>query len=147
MTVWQCVVLVGTAGALGGILNAFLSDNGFVLPRREAGVLCPGFLSNVLLGAVSAVASWGLYGSGTGVELAKTAAAGSPRIEVSLTLGALVGALVVGVGGARWITNEADKRLLKESVRVAGQKSLTSSECAEAVKGSPRKTLERIQAA
>jgi hypothetical protein len=50
MTPWECVLLVGTAGALGGLLNAFLSDNGFILPRREAGILCPGFLANVLVG-------------------------------------------------------------------------------------------------
>lgn len=147
MTAWECVLLIGTAGAVGGVLNAVLSDNGFILPRREAGVLCPGFLSNVLVGALSSVTSWGLYGSGAGVELAKSAAAGAPRVEISLTVGALAGALVVGVGGARWITNEADKKLLKESVKMAGEKSLSRAECEEAVKDSPRKAVQRIQAA
>jgi hypothetical protein len=132
---------------VGGVLNAFLSDNGFILPRREAGILCPGFLSNVLVGTLSAVTSWGLYGSGAGVELAKSAAAGAPRAEISLTLGALAGALLVGVGGARWITNEADKRLLKEGIKMAGEKRLSRPECEEAVNASPRKAIERIQAA
>jgi len=147
MTPWQCVFLIATAGAIGGVLNALLTDNGFILPRREAGILCPGFLSNVLVGTLAAVTSWGLYGSGAGVELAKTAAAGAPRIEISLTVGALAGALVVGLGGARWLTNEVDKRLLKESVKLAGQKGVSREKCDEAVKHSARKTVEHIQAA
>ena len=147
MTAWQCALLVATAGAIGGVLNALLTDNGFILPRREAGVLCPGFLSNVLLGTLAAVASWGLYGSGAGVELARTAAAGAPRVEISLTVGALAGALLVGLGGARWLTNEVDKRLLQESVMLAGQKGVSREKCDEAVKGSARKTVELIQAA
>lgn len=147
MSPWECMVLVGMAGALGGILNAFFSDNGFVLPRYEAGVLCPGFISNVLVGALSAITSWGLYGSGAGVELAKTAASGAPRAEISLTIGALAGGLIVGVGGARWLTNEVDKRLLKEGVKLAGQKHLSRADCEDAVNSSPRETIARLRAA
>ena len=147
MTPWQCALLVATAGAIGGVLNALLSDNGFILPRRKAGILCPGFLSNVLVGTLAAVTSWGLYGSGAGVELAKTAAAGAARVEISLTVGALAGALLVGLGGARWLTNEVDKRLLKESVKLADPKNLSREQCEDAIKYSARETVERIQAA
>lgn len=41
---------------------------------------------------------------------------------------ALAGAFLVGVVGAKWITNEADKRLLKESVKVAGTNVRLSKE-------------------
>ena len=36
------------------VINALLTDNGFVLPTRVHGVLCPGFLTNIIVGAFSA---------------------------------------------------------------------------------------------
>jgi hypothetical protein len=147
MDPWQCASLVLGAGAVGGVLNALLTENGFILPRKVSGILCPGFLSNLLVGALAAFTSWASYGSGAGVELAKTASAGSPRAEISLTFSALAGAFFVGVAGARWITNEADKRLLKESVNVAAQKAISPKECAEILQASPRRVLEALQQA
>jgi hypothetical protein len=84
MNPWMCAVAVLASGAVGGVVNALLSDNGFIMPRRVKEILCPGFLSNVLVGALAAFTSWASYGSGAGVELAKTAAAGSERAEISL---------------------------------------------------------------
>jgi hypothetical protein len=43
----------------------------------------------------------------------------SLRSVISLRFSALAGAFLVGVAGAKWITSEVDKRLLKESVKVA----------------------------
>jgi hypothetical protein len=51
------------------------------------------------------------------------------------------------VAGAKWITNEVDKKLLKESVKVAGTKKLTSEECEQLVKGSALDVLNRVEAA
>jgi hypothetical protein len=145
MDPWMCAMLVVGSGAIGGVLNAFLTENGFILPRKESGIICPGFLSNVLVGALAAFASWASYGSGAGVELAKSVSVGSPRAEISLTFSALAGAFFVGVAGARWITNEADKRLLKESVSVAAQKAISPKECAEILQASPRRALQALQ--
>jgi hypothetical protein len=39
---WICVLLVTCAGAIGGLLNAYMSDNGFALPTRIKGVWRPG---------------------------------------------------------------------------------------------------------
>lgn len=147
MSPWVCALLILMAGAVGGVVNALLSDNGFILPRRVKEIVCPGFLSNVLIGALAAFSSWAAYGSGAGVELAKTTAAGSPRAEISLTFSALAGAFFVGVAGARWLTNEADKRLLKESVKVAAEKALPREHCEEIVKKSPRRVLEEVSVA
>jgi hypothetical protein len=147
MDPWLCASLVLGAGAVGGVLNALLTENGFILPRKVSGILCPGFLSNILVGALAAFTSWASYGSGAGVELAKTASTGSPRAEISLTFSALAGAFFVGLAGARWITNEADKRLLKESVNVAAQKGISPKECAEILHTSPRRVLEALQRA
>jgi hypothetical protein len=71
----------------------------------------------VLIGAVAALTSWALYGSGAGVELAQT----NLSEEISLKLPALAGALLVGIAGAKWLTSESDKGLYKESVKEAGK--------------------------
>jgi hypothetical protein len=147
MNPWICALLVLSAGGIGGVVNALLSDNGFILPRRINEILCPGFLTNILIGALAAFASWSSYGSGAGVELARNANAGLERAQISLTFSALAGAFFVGVAGARWITNEADKKLLKESVKVAGEKDLPREHCEEIVKKSPRRVLEAVEMA
>lgn len=147
MNPWVCALLVLGAGGIGGVVNALLSDNGFMLPRRMNHILCPGFISNVLIGGLAAFASWAAYGSGAGVELARNAAIGAERAQISLTFSALAGAFFVGVVGARWITNEADKKLLKESVKVAAEKDLHIEDCEEIVKRSPRHVLEAVEQA
>jgi len=147
MDPWICAALIGTAGALGGVVNALISHNGFVMPTMRRHVWCAGFIANVLIGAFSALASWAFYGSGAGVELAKVAAIGEPRTEISLTFSALAGALMVGVAGAKWMTNEVDKRLLKESVKIAGSKKLNPEQCEAIVAGPALDVLERVEAA
>jgi hypothetical protein len=113
MNPWVCALLITVAGGIGGVVNALLTDNGFVLPRRESGVLCPGAFSNILVGGFAAFASWAFYGS-----------------------------------GARWITNEVDKRLLKESVKVAANnKALPMEQTEELVEGTPRQVLQGIKKA
>jgi len=107
----------------------------------------PGFVTTVLGGVVAALVSWGLYGSGAGVELAKSASAGSPRAEISLTFSALAGALLVGVAGARWITNEVDKRLLKQSMQVAVEKHIPPEKCEKILEASPLKVMQAVQQA
>ena len=134
---WMCAFLVTTAGAVGGVVNALLTDNGFILPRREKTIFLPGFISNVLVGAFAAFASWAFYGSGASVDLAQV----TGQTVTSLRFSALAGAFLVGVAGARWISNEADKQLLKETVKVAGEKQLSRRECEELVKLPPREAL------
>jgi hypothetical protein len=143
MNPWTCAFLITLAGGIGGVINAFVTDNGFPLPRRESGIWCPGAISNVLIGAFAAFASWSFYGSGASVDLAHE----SERAVLSLKFSALAGALLVGVGGARWITNEVDKRLLKESVKVVANKSLSSQECDQILKGPARQVLKTVQEA
>ena len=138
---WICALLIATAGAFGGVINALLTDNGFVLPTRMRHIWCPGFISNIMIGAFSAFASWAFYGSGAAVDLADL----TERTRLSLTFSALAGAFLVGVAGARWITNEADKQLLKESVKVAAKKQLTAEECDELVEGSARQVLTKVE--
>lgn len=147
MNPWTCALIILAAGGIGGVVNALLTDNGFILPRKMNEIVCPGALSNVLIGALAAFASWAAYGSGAGVELARKANIGVERAQISLTFSALAGAFFVGVVGARWITNEADKKLLKESVKTVAKKDLPPEECDKIVEKSPRRILEGVQAA
>lgn len=133
-----CAFLIGFAGAMGGFANALMSNNGFPLPRRVHGVWCPGALSTVLIGAFAAFASWAFYGSGAGIDIADQSA------KSHLQLSALAGAFLVGVVGAKWITNEADKSLLKESVKVASTKVLSKEKSEQIMSGAPAEVLRNI---
>ena len=141
MDPWICALLITTAGALGGVVNALLTDNGFVLPKLLKRIWCPGFLSNILIGAFSAFASWSFYGSGAGVDLATDA-----NTLISLRFSALAGAFLVGVAGSRWLTNEVDKKLLRESVKEVAKQNLRPDEADELIKESPRRILEKVDA-
>lgn len=143
MSVWTCLALIATAGAFGGVINALQSDNGFVFPYKTHSIWCPGFISNVLIGAVASSLSWALYGAGESVNLASA----TDRTIVSFRLSAVAGAFLVGVAGARWITSQADKQLLKESVRVAGEKKLPPDLCQQILQGSPREILKNVDLA
>jgi len=141
MNPWQCLALIATAGALGGLVNALLTDRHLAPPKIIKGIWCPGSTAHILFGIAAAVAPWSLYGSGAGVDLAKQA---SERAEISLTLSALTGAFLVGVGGAKWITHEVDKNLLKESIREAAHKNIPAVTCDEILKEPPARILELI---
>jgi hypothetical protein len=135
---WTCALLICAAGAAGGFVNAILSQNGFALPRRIEGIWCPGALSTVIAGAFAAFASWAFYGSGAGINVA------DPKAVTSLQFSALAGAFLVGVVGAKWITNEADKRLLKESVKVAATKDVPKDKASEIAEGTPLQVLRKV---
>lgn len=144
MNAWYCVTLISSAGAVGGVINAMLSGHSrVILPTYRSGVWCPGVIANVLIGAVAALTSWALYGSGAGVELGQT----TLRAEISLKLPALAGALLVGIAGAKWLTSESDRGLLKESVKEAGKKPLTDQQREEVVQGSALDVLQNVKAA
>jgi hypothetical protein len=143
MNPWVCATLIAAAGAIGGVINALLTDKELIGPKLVKGIWCPGFLSNVIIGAFSAFASWSFYGSGAAVELAST----TQRSSISLTFSALAGALLVGVAGSRWLTNEVDKRLLKVGAVEAAKKSIPADEVQRIMEASPRKALEQLSAA
>jgi hypothetical protein len=140
MNPWTCAVLISASGAAGGVVNALLTDNGFILPTRVEKIWCVGFLSNVMVGMFSAFASWSFYGSGAGLDVSGE----GPRTQISLTFSALAGAFMVGVAGARWITNEVDKRLLTESVKVAARKELSKVDCDRLVNATPKQMLQTV---
>ncbi|MEA5078242.1 MAG: hypothetical protein VB013_06690 [Anaerolineaceae bacterium] len=129
MSLWLMMLIIFAAGAVGGIVNALLSDNGFILPKPEKigenRIIRPGFLGNILISGIASCVSWGLYGPFATISMIGP----SGSENAGLTLASLVGAVLVGVGGARWLTNEVDKTLLKAaaSEAAAGPANITSS--------------------
>jgi hypothetical protein len=111
MSTWAVILFIGVAGSIGGIINAFLANEGLVLSRTEQlqdgrRIWRPGFVGNVFVGAVTAIVLAGLYSPLGSVSLGS----GAGGASVNLTIGVLAGALLSGVGGARLLTNEVDKR-------------------------------------
>jgi hypothetical protein len=108
--------IVMLSGAVGGIVNALVSDNGFIRPSEETAgdvtIIRPGFAGNILLGAVAAFMSWGLYGAFSNAVI-WGANTGIGTDDVTVSMASIAGAVLVGIGGARWLTNEVDKKLLK----------------------------------
>lgn len=141
---WQgCAIAVASVGALGGAFNAYFADHGFKRPTVMNGIWCPGAIGNVAVGAISAIVSWALYGSGAGVDIA-LANANAPE-AISLRLSALAGALVVGIAGARWLSSAVDKALLDESVREVARKVLSPEQKEELQScDTPRKVLKAV---
>jgi hypothetical protein len=116
---WLPVVLAFGAGALGGVLNAVMTDNGFILPQfaavqNNARIWRPGVLGNLVVGAVAAVVSWALYGPSAGLPVGD--------FKAELTWAGFAAAVLVGIGGARWLSAEVDKSLLKGAAAVAAGK-------------------------
>jgi len=113
--------IVMLSGAVGGIVNALVSDNGFVRPSEETTgevtIIRPGFAGNILLGAMAAFISWGLYGAFSNAIIWGASGVGTEEITVSIS--SIAGAILVGIGGARWLTNEVDKKLLRTAAATA----------------------------
>ena len=106
---WPVAVAVALAGAVGGLVNALITDKGFKMwyydkPADGPAVFYPGSFGNALVGAVGAVATWGL--NSVGIE---------ERSSGSLW-GAVAAAIIVGAGGSRILT-DASTHILRRAVK------------------------------
>jgi hypothetical protein len=122
MFLWKYMVIIFAFGAVGGVVNALLTDNGFILPKQEqqdsTKIIRPGFLVNIFIGGIAALVSWGLYGPFAAVFIIGGTI--DPNVaSTGLSLSSVIGGLLVGVGGARWLTNEVDKKLLRAAASKA----------------------------
>jgi hypothetical protein len=119
MAIWVMCLVILIAGAVGGVGNALITDNGFLRPVWESvgntKILRPGVFGNVLLGALGALVTWGLLSSVATLVMFKD----SQALSADLTVGTLIGAIIAGLGGARVLTAEVDKNLLKAAASEA----------------------------
>lgn len=149
---WLMIALIAFAGALGGAANALMTENGFIFPKSEtteagATIVRPGFLGNVFTGALASVVSWGLYGPLSSVNILSLDASEGTEGALStigLSLASLVGGILVGVGGARWLSNEVDKNLLKAAAVVASGKQSSINVSQRIALATPAQTLKIV---
>ncbi|MHC4676804.1 MAG: hypothetical protein ACYTBZ_30335 [Planctomycetota bacterium] len=144
---WSLFLVIVGAGIAGGVVNALISDNRDILPKREektdTSILRPGILGNMLVGGFAAFISWGLYGPAAALYIV-----GGPKPEVEslapepgITLAALAGAVLVGIAGARWITNEVDKLLLRAAASEAASREADDKLSAKLAVATPAEAL------
>ncbi|VVB72709.1 Uncharacterised protein [uncultured archaeon] len=124
-----------------------MSDNGFIAPRKETidgeTILRPGFAGNILLGSAAAFISWGLYGAfSSAVIYGGVAGVGAPGADdVYVSISAVAGAVLVGIGGARWLTNEVDKKLLRSAAVTAASSKASSQDARRLAVATPAKAF------
>jgi hypothetical protein len=146
---WLLLLYIAIAGAVGGVVNALITDKGFYLPSREQvdaiTIYKPGWLGNVIIGAIAASISWGLYGPLAAYFIAGTQEAMKTNTtpdKLGLTLASLVGAALLGVGGARWLTSEVDKTLLKAAASKAASAPPNPAASQQMALATPTQALE-----
>jgi hypothetical protein len=141
------MLVIFAAGAVGGIVNALMTDNGFLMPRQESvrdtTIYRPGFLGNLIIGGVGALVSWGLYGPLSAYQLFST----SVGLDATnwgtggVSLASLVGAILIGVSGARWLTNEVDKTLLRAAAAEAANAKASPNASQQIMMAPPAQAL------
>src|SRR6266496_5141771 len=99
-------IFIAAFGAIGGIVNSAISGE-FNYPRLDpaAKVWRPGWIGNVLVGAVAALVVWGVYGPLASYDLVT-----GTKIELHLTVAQLLTSLVVGLSGGKILTLMAEKQ-------------------------------------
>lgn len=144
--IWAALGIILAAGAVGGIVNALLTDNGFILPRPKATdgdtIWLPGILGNLVLGGIGAAVSWGLYGPASTYVLLNSSGSSAAAQAVILTLSALVGGVLVGAAGARWWSSEVDKKLLKTATGKAAAANAAPGVVAKIMAASPQAAFD-----
>lgn len=107
---WLLALVIFAAGCLGGLASSAVIGE-FRLPYhdRQARVFRPGWIGTMIAGGMAAGASWGVYG-----PLASQALIGGEGsgVILALTLSEFFGAVLIGVGGGRWLTVELERLLM-----------------------------------
>lgn len=116
MSAFEPFGIILITGAFGGLINAILSDNGFILPYEEtsakANVIIPGIIANILTGAAAGLVFWGLTEANAMYVVYGPSKEGT---ELTLTVYGITMALLAGIAGAKYLTNQVDKRLLQSA--------------------------------
>ncbi len=136
--------IVTLSGAAGGVINAIITDNGFILPREEssekASIIIPGIIANLLIGAAAGFLYWGLTESNSLSVVYGPTAPGVDEIKV--TVYGVAMSLLAGMAGARYLTNEVDKRLLKAAAVTAAASGPSDKDAQMMAKASPLQMLQ-----
>jgi len=141
-------IIIGAAGAFGGLLNAvqltYRGSSTVDVAANTGPATSYGprkwfrdFGYCILLGFAAGVLSWSLYGPYTLENVFQNQPqTQTPRL-FDLPLGTLGTAVIVGLGGSRWLTNEVDKKLLQAAVVDASRKPGNAELSAKLIDASP----------
>jgi hypothetical protein len=110
----QVIGLIVLMGGLGSLVSAFVGDSGWHLPMLDNGIFRPGYLGNMLVGALAALASWGMQKA--------TVLIGSSPGQLSFSTADMANAIVIGFGGASWFKSQLEKVILQKTAVVAASK-------------------------
>jgi hypothetical protein len=117
------LLAIVVSGLLGGLVNAVIAQEGFVLPLMRnlpdgGRIWRVGFMGNAIVGAATAVVLAGMQSElGAVVVLRSAGGEIGSAAPYTLNIHSLVGALVAGIGGARLLTAEVDLALQKLATR------------------------------
>jgi hypothetical protein len=106
--------LIVLMGSLGSLVSAFIGDNGWHLPMNDHGIFRPGYLGNMLVGALAALASWGMQKAAILI--------GTPSGAMTFSTADMANAIVIGFGGASWFKSQIEKVILQKAAVVAASK-------------------------
>ncbi len=138
MAIFEPFGIILVTGAFGGLINAILSDNGFILPREETAekvnIIIPGVIANILTGAAAGFVFWGLTEANTMFVVYGPSNEGA---EITLTVYGVAMALLAGMAGAKYLTNEVDKRLLQAAAANAAASTQSTEDSEKIANASP----------
>jgi hypothetical protein len=138
MQAYTILLFVLVCGAIGGLVNAFIGDNGFHLPKVTNDVWQPGWIGVVVIGAVAAAGSWAslkavtLWPAGQGLTLQTSD---------------LANALIIGFGGAKWFKSESDKDIWQKTAAEAASKQPDAQLSVQIAGSTPAKALAAVRSA
>jgi hypothetical protein len=134
MEVMWAIVIVIVCGGAGGFVNVFIGDSGLHLPKVENGILQPGFLGTLLVGALAALGSWGA---------AKAITIFGPAAPaLTFSTGDVANALMLGFGGAKWFKSETEKDVLQKTASIAAGKGVDPNAAMIIASATPSQALE-----
>lgn len=117
---FMCLIfIVVLAGGVGGVVNALMTDNTFMLPgvKEDDGVWRAGVIGNIIVSAIAGLITWGSVAPVSGVVLCTLSVCEPRSLDPNanfLTMGTLMTTILVGIAGARWLTSEIDKKIMKK---------------------------------
>jgi hypothetical protein len=132
---WMAASIIVVCGGVGGLVNVFLDESGFHLPKTEQDVWRPGYLGIIFVGMIAALGSWLMTTPG---EIRGTASVHS------LPYSALATALLVGFGGSKWFRSEGDSRIYQKAAAIAASREPDQSIATQIAGSTPMQTLAAV---
>ena len=141
------ILSICIVGAVGGLINALVTGNGSIarpeIDPENKTILRLGVIANVVIGAFAAFISWALYGplSTTLITLPRPPEAAPIQLAVS-SIGT---AGLIGFAGARWLTAEVERTVLKTATSEALTKAANPQAAAQVQLATPSQALHIVR--